>query len=67
MSKPYDVIVIGTGIAGLSAAKQCAQDGLSVAMMEALLFGGLVTNINELDGGIAGSGGRAWATGRRAC
>ena len=56
MSKPYDVIVIGTGIAGLSAAKQCAQDGLSVAMMEALLFGGLVTNINELDGGIAGSG-----------
>ncbi len=56
MSKLHDVIVIGTGIAGLSAAKQCAQDGLSVAMMEALLFGGLVTNVNELDGGFEGSG-----------
>ena len=56
MSKLYDVIVIGTGIAGLSAAKQCAQDGLSTAMMEALLFGGLVTNVNALDGEISGSG-----------
>jgi thioredoxin reductase (NADPH) len=45
----FDVIVIGEGIAGLSAARQAAESGARAATFEALLFGGLVTNINALD------------------
>lgn len=52
----FDLIVIGTGITGLAAARQAAQSGLSTATIEAMFFGGLVTNINELDGEIQGSG-----------
>jgi thioredoxin reductase (NADPH) len=52
----YDVIVIGAGITGLTAAKQAVQNGLATANIEALLFGGLVVNINELDGETSGSG-----------
>lgn len=52
----FDLIVIGTGIAGLAAAKVAAQKGLRTATAEQLLFGGLVVNINELDGEIEGSG-----------
>ncbi len=56
MSQPHDVLIIGTGITGLSAAKHSLQNGLSTVTMEALLPGGLVTNVNELDGEIQGSG-----------
>jgi thioredoxin reductase (NADPH) len=56
MSKIHDLLVIGTGIAGLSAARQGLRLGLSTAMMESRLFGGRVTNITELDGEIQGSG-----------
>jgi thioredoxin reductase (NADPH) len=52
----FDVIVIGTGVAGLAASKVVAQKGLRAASVEQLLFGGLVVNINELDGDIEGSG-----------
>lgn len=52
----YDVIVIGAGITGLTAAKQAVQNGLKTVNIEALLFGGLVININELDGETCGSG-----------
>ncbi len=52
----FDVIVIGAGVTGLTAAKLAAQSGLAVANIEALLFGGLVININELDGEPHGSG-----------
>lgn len=52
----FDVIVIGAGITGLTAAKHAAHQGLSTAIVEALLFGGLVININELDGELHGSG-----------
>ena len=45
----FDVIVIGAGITGLTAAKHTTQQGLATASIEALLFGGLVININELD------------------
>ena len=45
----FDVIVIGAGITGLTAAKLTAQNGLATASIEALLFGGLVINVNELD------------------
>ena len=52
----FDVIVIGAGITGLTAAKYAAQRGFATANIEALLFGGLVININELDGEPHGSG-----------
>ena len=45
----YDVVVIGEGVSGLSAAGMLAQAGLKVATIEGQLFGGLVINVNELD------------------
>ena len=45
----HDIIVIGAGITGLSAAKHAVQRGLSTANIEMMMFGGLVININELD------------------
>ena len=50
-----DVIVIGAGVAGLTAAKLAAQQGYSTMSIESVVFGGLVLNINELDGGHEGS------------
>jgi thioredoxin reductase (NADPH) len=54
----FDVIVIGSGVAGLVATRQLLRTrrGLSVANIEAESFGGLVMNVNELDGEIHGSG-----------
>ncbi len=49
MAANYDVIVIGEGVAGLTAAGELAVAGLKVATIEAQLFGGLVININELE------------------
>lgn len=48
--KTYDIIVIGEGITGLTAANRAARQGRTVASCEAELFGGLVININELEG-----------------
>lgn len=45
----YDVIVIGEGVSGLTAAGTLAAEGLRVATVEAQLFGGLIINVNELD------------------
>ena len=56
MSKHHDLIVIGTGITGLAAARQACQLGLATATIESHFFGGLVINVNHLDGGIEGSG-----------
>ena len=63
MSQSFDVIVIGEGIAGLSAAGALAKAGLSVATFEQQLFGGLVINVNELDPAPPGgeAGGAAFA------
>lgn len=47
----YDVLVIGEGVAGLTAAGELAKAGLKTATLEAQLFGGLVINVNELDPG----------------
>ena len=49
MTTHYDLIVVGEGIAGLSCANAAASLGLKVATFEAEFFGGLITNINELD------------------
>ena len=57
MAANYDVIVIGEGVAGLTAAAELAQAGLKVATIEAQLFGGLIININELEPAPAGSTG----------
>jgi thioredoxin reductase (NADPH) len=46
----YDLIVIGEGISGLACAGHAARAGLRVATFESTLFGGLVINVNELDG-----------------
>jgi thioredoxin reductase (NADPH) len=46
----FDLIVVGEGITGLTAANRAARRGLKVASCEAELFGGLVININELEG-----------------
>jgi len=46
----YDLIVIGEGISGLTCARQATRAGLKVATIESTLFGGLVLNVNELDG-----------------
>lgn len=47
--RSYDVLVVGEGISGLSAAHVLAEAGLTTATLEAQLFGGLVLNVNELD------------------
>jgi thioredoxin reductase (NADPH) len=46
----YDLIVIGEGVSGLTCASHATQAGLRVATIESTLFGGLVLNVNELDG-----------------
>ena len=46
----YDVVVIGGGIAGLTAAHHAALRGASVACVEGDLYGGLVANVGEIDG-----------------
>ena len=50
MAQNYDLIVIGEGVSGLACAGHARRAGLSVATFESTLFGGLVLNVNELDG-----------------
>jgi thioredoxin reductase (NADPH) len=59
----FDVIIIGEGIAGLTAAGALAKHGLSAATFEQQIFGGLVLNVNELDPAPPGgeAGGAAFA------
>jgi thioredoxin reductase (NADPH) len=45
----YDVIVIGEGVSGLTAAGALAKERLKVASVEGTLFGGLVINVNDLE------------------
>lgn len=49
MAQTYDVIVIGEGVSGLTAAGEVARAGLKVATLEGQIFGGLVLNVNELE------------------
>lgn len=52
----HDVLVIGAGAAGLAAARALVREGVSVGLVESLVFGGLITNVNALDGEISGNG-----------
>jgi len=40
MTDTLDLIVIGAGMAGISAAKKCARAGWSVAIVDELPYGG---------------------------
>ena len=40
MTHNYDLIVIGAGMAGVSAANKCASQGWNVAIVDALPYGG---------------------------
>ncbi|QIK66409.1 NAD(P)/FAD-dependent oxidoreductase [Nocardioides sp. HDW12B] len=40
MTESYDLIVIGAGMAGVSAANKCASKGWNVAIVDALPYGG---------------------------
>ena len=56
MSQHFDLLIVGAGVTGMSAARQAVKHGLSVAILEAQFFGGLIVNINHLDGETSGSG-----------
>lgn len=56
MPKNFDLLIVGAGVTGMSAARHAARNGLSVAILEAQFFGGLIVNINHLDGEPSGSG-----------
>ena len=58
----HDVVVIGAGAAGLSAVREAVAAGLNAAWLEAGMFGGLILNVNELDGAVAGNGAELSAT-----
>ena len=45
----YDVIVIGGGAAGLSAAIYCVRGGMKTLVIEKLAVGGQINNTNEVD------------------
>ncbi len=54
-AQTFDVAVIGAGLAGLSAASQCAERGATVVCIEqAPLPGGLVANVGRVDSFPAG-------------
>lgn len=63
MAQSYDLIVIGEGVAGLACAGHAARAGLRVATLESNLFGGLVLNVNELDGYPGAESGTELASG----
>lgn len=63
MAEIYDLIVIGEGVSGLTCASHAVRAGLKVATLEANLFGGLVLNVNELDGYPGAASGTDLASG----
>ena len=40
MTQTYDLVVLGVGMAGLTAANRCAREGWSVAVIDPLPYGG---------------------------
>ena len=60
MSRIYDMIIIGSGPAGLGAAVYAARAGMDVLVVEkAPMSGGQITNTTEVDNylGLPGIGG----------
>ena len=49
MDKIYDVIIIGSGPAGLSAAIYCARGNLSCLVIEKEVYGGKLSKTYEID------------------
>lgn len=60
--KPYDVVVVGAGIAGLVAARACAHLGLSVLILEAADAAGGCVGRTELAGLTLDTGAEGFAT-----
>lgn len=60
--KPYDVVVVGAGIAGLVAARACAHLGLSVLILEASDAAGGCVGRTELAGLTLDTGAEGFAT-----
>jgi len=46
----YGAIVIGAGVAGLTAAAELAERGITTALIDDGLLGGLITNVGKLEG-----------------
>lgn len=46
----FDVLVLGGGIAGLTAAHEAARAGLAAGLIESALFGGQVANVGAIQG-----------------
>jgi thioredoxin reductase (NADPH) len=46
----YGAIVIGAGVAGLTAAAELAERGITTALVDDGLLGGLITNVGKLEG-----------------
>lgn len=46
----YDAVVVGGGLAGLTAGWQAVQHGLSLAVLEVGLFGGQVATVSAIEG-----------------
>ncbi len=55
--RPLDLAVVGGGAAGLAAADEAVSHGLEVALFESGLYGGLVANVDALDGWPGAVGG----------
>lgn len=65
MGKLYDVLILGGGPAGLSAAIYAARAGLSVLVIERGAFGGTVFQTAEIEnypGGVYGESGREFSS-----
>ena len=46
----YDLLVIGGGITGLTAANHAALSGLRIGCLEGNVYGGLVANVERAEG-----------------
>ncbi|WP_374947528.1 FAD-dependent oxidoreductase, partial [Agreia sp.] len=61
-SSDFDVVVIGAGVAGLVAARECARKGLRVIVLDAAETPGGFVATHEVDGIRLDSGAESFAT-----